>query len=60
MNKLNNLEDDWIQSLDEAEYINEHANEILFYVQSNIKSKKKRIKTLRKALYDESKDIKAK
>lgn len=58
--KMNNPEDDWIQSLDEAEYINSHANEVLFYVQSNIKTKKKRIKVLRKALYDESKNIKAK
>lgn len=57
--KMNNPEDDWIQSLDEAEYINSHANEVLFYVQSNIKTKKKRIKVLRKALYDESKNVKA-
>ncbi|MCT6851323.1 MAG: hypothetical protein M3001_12190 [Staphylococcus epidermidis] len=39
MSKLNNSEDDWIQSLDETEYINEHANEVLFYVQSDIKKK---------------------
>lgn len=56
---LSNPEDDWIQSLDDAECINEHANEVLFYVQHNVKSKKKRIKVLRKALYDESKNVKA-